>query len=358
VSVAVLRAVLRITGQVAVAFCLTQACSPARPDSAKRSVARESESLLPVLAPIEEVVLHPRGDQVIGRVMDLAVADSFILVADGLESNVKLFSRDGTHLRTYGRRGNGPAEFVEPAGVVLLPAGDRFVVLDRKRGRVSVWSLEGEELFSWPHGLLLASSIALRGQSGGLALFGTGVRGTAAKGRPIEFADLNGAILGSAGMDSPIRYPGERTFRTVIGDRVGQVLVYTHSSTNEIWEAFGERVVSYHAGTSFYVPWDWAGNPGSAGPIRQAWMERQLWTMKLFAVDSVHYLVGIGRPIPAERSYRYRYVLMRVGAGEISQTGEVSEQLYTGQAGVVYGVRELEGGGAVLTTYGLIMGTE
>ena len=71
----------------------------------------------------------------------LAVDDEGrIYLADAADHQVKVYDRNGTHVRSLGRQGQGPAEFSGPGGVVV--AGSMLAVLDGHR--ISYWDLEGE----------------------------------------------------------------------------------------------------------------------------------------------------------------------------------------------------------------------
>jgi 6-bladed beta-propeller len=310
---------------------------------------------------VSRVVLVPRAGEIVGRVSDIFVADSVVLVADAIEANVKVFSTHGKHIRTFGRSGDGPGEFREPVGVILTASGDRVIVLDRKRGRVSLWTLEGKELSSWAHGMMLANAIASYPRQGQVALFGTTVSregGATAPRNAIEIADLSGLSLQTAGPLPQVAVPGAGTFRIAVGDRIGSTLAYTHSSTNTVWELSAGTMHVVSAGQTFYRPWDWQSRPSaSASPSRQAWMEQQIWTTNLISIDTVHYLVAFGFPDTVERTYQYRYALMRIGKGEIGTTNLVREHLLFGRLGMVYGVAELEDGEAVLSSYRLLQDT-
>jgi hypothetical protein len=74
---------------------------------------------------------------------DVAVDESGrMFVVDGASDNVHMFAPDGTHIRSIGRRGEGPGEF--PGLGRLTVAADRLVVM--ALARFSFWSLEGEFL--------------------------------------------------------------------------------------------------------------------------------------------------------------------------------------------------------------------
>ncbi len=59
-------------------------------------------------------------------------ANGNIAVLDMVNSNLRIFSPDGEHLRTIGRRGNAPGEFQRPMGMVLL--GNNILAVMDPRG--------------------------------------------------------------------------------------------------------------------------------------------------------------------------------------------------------------------------------
>jgi hypothetical protein len=84
-----------------------------------------------------------------GRIDALAMtADGTIYMLDSQIPVVRVFSRDGRHLRSFGRRGEGPGELRQPTGLALLPDG-RVLISDPANARVSVYSADGEPLDSW-----------------------------------------------------------------------------------------------------------------------------------------------------------------------------------------------------------------
>lgn len=76
---------------------------------------------------VEQVTIgEESGDarQEFGRVANaVKVADGRIAIADGLHSEVRLFTAQGSYDRTFGRRGAGPGEFTTLTRLALL-AGD------------------------------------------------------------------------------------------------------------------------------------------------------------------------------------------------------------------------------------------
>ena len=72
-----------------------------------------------------------------------------IYVSDGYGSaRVVKFSRDGKYLLQWGKRGNGPGEFILPHNVVV-DAQDRVYVTDRENQRIEVFDASGKYLTEW-----------------------------------------------------------------------------------------------------------------------------------------------------------------------------------------------------------------
>lgn len=80
-----------------------------------------------------------------GRVAGVAVSKSGIVyVLDVIDANIRSFTLDGRHLRTFGRRGGGPGEFTSPS---RLRATDSTVqILDAARWSNVMFSANGEHL--------------------------------------------------------------------------------------------------------------------------------------------------------------------------------------------------------------------
>jgi hypothetical protein len=65
-----------------------------------------------------------------------------IYAADGVSQEIRVFAPDGDPLRTVGRRGRGPGEYVRLQDLAVA-RGDSLFVLDIGQQRVSVYSLHG-----------------------------------------------------------------------------------------------------------------------------------------------------------------------------------------------------------------------
>jgi len=66
------------------------------------------------------------------------LSDGRVAVANNRAPDIRVFSPTGEHLRTFGRRGEGPGEFDSPVLMGTLP-GDTLVVVDRSLRRVALF---------------------------------------------------------------------------------------------------------------------------------------------------------------------------------------------------------------------------
>lgn len=69
--------------------------------------------------------------------------------AEGTSHRIARFSRDGKYLSEFGKRGNGPGEFIQPHGLALDAQG-RLYVADRSNNRVQVVTTDGKHIADWP----------------------------------------------------------------------------------------------------------------------------------------------------------------------------------------------------------------
>jgi sugar lactone lactonase YvrE len=84
----------------------------------------------------------------------ITLANGDILVAEGhgdqtMSHRIVRFSRDGKYLNSFGKRGNGDGEFMQPHGLALDAQG-RLFVADRGNNRVQIVSTDGTFIASWP----------------------------------------------------------------------------------------------------------------------------------------------------------------------------------------------------------------
>lgn len=83
-----------------------------------------------------------------------------VYVADGVNREIRVFGQDGAHIRTFGRRGEGPGEFEDLYSVAW--AGRKLLALDFGNGRIGEFSAEG----GW-----LGQRAEFRGLSGSFGTF-------------------------------------------------------------------------------------------------------------------------------------------------------------------------------------------
>lgn len=77
------------------------------------------------------------------------LADGRIVVLDGGARDVRTFSPDGAHERTFGGAGDGPGEFGDPTQLIIAP-GDTIVVLDGQTWRTTWFAPDGRVLRDQP----------------------------------------------------------------------------------------------------------------------------------------------------------------------------------------------------------------
>lgn len=91
----------------------------------------------------------PALDDPFNHPSDVALSESGeIYVADG-DGNTRVhkFSKDGTHLVSWGEGGKGPGQFTTPHSIRVR--GDRVFVGDRDTGRILVFTTDGDYVTEW-----------------------------------------------------------------------------------------------------------------------------------------------------------------------------------------------------------------
>lgn len=86
-----------------------------------------------------------------GQVRALAVGpDGRIYVLDGHGPVIRMYGPDGAYIQDVGREGEGPGEYKRPdSGLVTTPDG-RLLLRDPGNGRISIYTLDGDYVNSWP----------------------------------------------------------------------------------------------------------------------------------------------------------------------------------------------------------------
>jgi DNA-binding beta-propeller fold protein YncE len=97
-------------------------------------------------------------DVIVARNGDIFVADGHI--ANTPVNRIMKFSKDGTFIKAWGRRGDGPGEFNVPHTIFFDSRG-RLLVGDRSNRRIQIFDQEGTFLDQWtqfgsPSGIFIA----------------------------------------------------------------------------------------------------------------------------------------------------------------------------------------------------------
>lgn len=73
--------------------------------------------------------LDADGPELFGQIAGLALGeDGEVFVLDGQAAEVRVFSEDGTHLRSFGGEGEGPGELSNPSGLAVDSSGTVWVM--------------------------------------------------------------------------------------------------------------------------------------------------------------------------------------------------------------------------------------
>jgi sugar lactone lactonase YvrE len=97
-------------------------------------------------------------DVVVSTAGDIFVTDSH---RNGRNNRVVRFTRDGTFVREWGRKGSGQGEFSEPHTIAMDSRG-RLFVGDRENNRIQIFDQDGKFLDEWrqfgrPSGIFITS---------------------------------------------------------------------------------------------------------------------------------------------------------------------------------------------------------
>lgn len=109
--------------------------------------------------------VNGRGPDTFNGPSDVLVApngDIFVADGHGADGNNRVvkFSRDGTFIKAWGKKGPGPGEFVDPHALAMDSQG-RLFVGDRGNSRIQIFDQDGNHLATWtqfgrPSGIYIA----------------------------------------------------------------------------------------------------------------------------------------------------------------------------------------------------------
>ena len=94
-------------------------------------------------------VVDGAQEYMFGNVRDvLELRDGSTLVVDDKAFAIRQYDAQGAHVRTIGRKGQGPGEYTRPGMLAELPDG-RILLVDGGNVRVNVYARNGEPVESW-----------------------------------------------------------------------------------------------------------------------------------------------------------------------------------------------------------------
>lgn len=86
-----------------------------------------------------------------GSIADLEIgSDGSLFVLDDMNRTILVFDEEGTLLRTFGGRGQGPGELERPSDLLWGPDG-RLWVVDSRNGRYTVFEANGDLVATYRH---------------------------------------------------------------------------------------------------------------------------------------------------------------------------------------------------------------
>jgi hypothetical protein len=149
------------------------------------------------------------------------LSDGRVVVANGGTNELRFYDRDGSHLMSVGRTGEGPGEFRDLQRVWLLP-GDSLLAYDFFPSRLSVFTSSGEFVRSQHFASSDGRQILIRGPLSDGSLIAAGApiwnapgatSGVVRDSVPYYRYDATGALIGTLG-----RFPSLEAYRIVTSD--------------------------------------------------------------------------------------------------------------------------------------------
>lgn len=87
--------------------------------------------------------LEVSEEQVLGNPVDMSLSKSDqIYVLDSKDNNIKIYLKDGTFIKSIGRKGSGPGEFIRPWKLEII--NEKIYVADTGNGRIQVLDEDGK----------------------------------------------------------------------------------------------------------------------------------------------------------------------------------------------------------------------
>lgn len=225
-----------------------------RSDTTVRMAARPVHAGVATLTPeISIGEIDGAEEYLFGSIVDLTVArDGSIYVFDRQVPALRKYDVNGKYVKTFGRKGQGPGEYLSGGGLGILPDG-RVLLWDTGNWRINVYSPNGELLthYSTPSGMgggsTLTTQQAMVVDTLGNIYLRNSVRPARVEGQPMQSGrqvwirrKADGTVADT--IDAPIFPRAPRTLTATLNSNGG-----TASSTSPLpFEPIGVWAISPH----------------------------------------------------------------------------------------------------------------
>jgi len=308
-----------------------------------------------VFTPVRQVHLQESDQDPIGTVAALRVWNGDFVVADEIQSNLKVFDPAGRLLRTIGRAGDGPGEFRRPFAAAVLDSGN-LAVLDRSRMYVSFFTPEGKYRDGWFVPAISPGGLHVVPERGELLIpaFRVTSDPEPQKASPygMHLFTPRGELTRSFRRLPEMRVGLEESFSSLATTVVGPVVISTPRSRNEVhhYDLRSGREWTAKVGSSIYRPPAWPKKRPDSFEAMNEWVKEQMWVQNIVALDSMHYAVRFGT-FTTDRSLVFRYAVADIHGTTVAVTDTTRFVLHSSVGGQVYGTVRDEEGDVALTTF-------
>jgi 6-bladed beta-propeller len=291
----------------------------------------------------------------IGAASSVTIWNGDYVVADGIQSDLKVFARDGRLKTTIGRAGDGPAEFRQPIGLATPPSG-RLVVLDR-RMRLSTFDSSADYLgrvdLPWVSPQQLWSYSDPRGRE----LLLVSARLTSARGRSwgAHAVTPRGKVLRSF-HELSLAADNERFRNNFIEVRavpVGPYIVTLDQTTNvvERTDLRTGEIVTFALNAEWYEAPRWPESNIGIDELTD-WANGQMWGRTLLPIGRREVLVGFSRYRGSEGVPELRYAILNVENGHLEVVSDPAQARFKMSRGdTLYEVSLDDGGEAMVRVF-------